>query len=220
MPADRVVLVRHGRTASNATKRWQGRTDIPLDDVGVRQAARTAAVLPLVAPGAVRLVASDLSRARATAEPLAAAYGLELELDPRLQEVWAGEWENLERDEVRNRWPDELAKWENGEDIAPGGGEKLSAAGHRVMAAIEELAAATPTGTLVVVSHGGCMRSALQQLLGFSYGELPLGVLTNAAWGEIFRGRQGEWRLSSWNVQPDPEAPDTGTAEPAASAPA
>lgn len=210
MPADRLVLVRHGRTASNASRRWQGRTDVPLDEVGRAQAARTAAVLPRVAPGVVRVVASNLGRARATAEPLAAAYGLPLELDSRLQEVWAGNWEGLERDEIRRQWPDELAAWEAGEDLAVGGGERLSEAGERVRAAVEDHAARTPSGTLMIVAHGGVLRSAVQLLLGFEYGRLPIAVLSNAAWAELFRGRAGEWRLASWNVEPDPEEPDSG----------
>lgn len=220
MPADRVVLVRHGRTASNASGRWQGRTDIPLDDVGLAQAARTAVVLPQVAPGATRIVSSTLSRARVTAEPLAKAYGLDLETDPRLQEIWAGDWEDLDRDQVRSRWPDELARWEAGDDIAPGGGERLSNAGRRVLDAIEELAASTDDGTLVIVAHGGVLRAAIQIMLGLEHGQLPIAGMANAAWSEVFRGRRGEWRLASWNVQPDPEQPETGTAEPAAASPA
>lgn len=220
MPAERVLLVRHGRTASNASKRWQGRTDIPLDDVGLAQAARTAAVLPRVAPAVTRIVSSDLSRARDTAIPLAKAFGLGLTLDPRLQEVWAGEWENLEREEVRRGWPEDLARWEVGDDIRPGGGERLSDAGRRVSTAIEDLASSTDSGALVIVAHGGVLRGAIQLLLGFEYGQLAVGVLSNAAWAEIYRGRRGEWRLSSWNVEPDPEVPETGTAEPNASPPA
>ena len=65
MTADRVVLLRHGRTASNAAGIWQGQLDVPLDDVGIDEAGRAARTLASLPPA--RIVASDLSRAAATA---------------------------------------------------------------------------------------------------------------------------------------------------------
>ena len=67
--ARRLVFWRHGRTTWNAEQRFQGQTDIPLDDTGLAQAARAAKVLARLKPSLI--VSSDLSRARATAQQLA-----------------------------------------------------------------------------------------------------------------------------------------------------
>ena len=82
MSARRLVLLRHGRTASNAENRFQGHLDVELDDVGLAQAAVAATYLgellaDAAARGAVRVVSSDLSRARQTAEPLAKALAIQ-----------------------------------------------------------------------------------------------------------------------------------------------
>ena len=71
MTSRRIILWRHGRTAWNAERRFQGQTDIPLDDTGMAQAARAAKVLARLHPN--RIHSSDLSRARATADARAHA---------------------------------------------------------------------------------------------------------------------------------------------------
>ena len=71
----RVVWLRHGRTEWNDAGRFQGQTDVPLDDVGREQAKRAADLLVHLRPTAI--LASDLGRAVATAEPLAALAGLD-----------------------------------------------------------------------------------------------------------------------------------------------
>src|SRR5512141_1224314 len=98
MLSRRVVLWRHGRTAWNAETRFQGTTDVALDEVGVAQAERAARDLATLAP--YRIVSSDLERARVTAETLAAMVGLTVETDPALRETYAGTWQGLTRDEI------------------------------------------------------------------------------------------------------------------------
>ena len=75
----RLVLWRHGRTAWNADRRFQGQEDVPLDEQGVRQAAEAARHLAVLPPD--RIVSSDLGRARVTAGALAAITGLDVHLD-------------------------------------------------------------------------------------------------------------------------------------------
>lgn len=73
MSATRVLLLRHGRTAYNAEARFQGQTDIALDEIGLGQAKRVADTLATeLADGPVKIFSSDLSRAAQTAEPVAA----------------------------------------------------------------------------------------------------------------------------------------------------
>lgn len=201
MPEQRIVLVRHGRTASNAAGVWQGHLDTPLDEVGTAQAAATAAALAEV-ESPVRLLSSDLSRAVATASPLGAAWGLPVESDEALREVNAGAWEGLSRDEIARDWADDLAGWRAGDDVRIGGAERMSEAGARVAAAIDTYAQAT-AGTLVIVSHGGCIRMATMQLCGLGTAGRALRVLRNAHWAVLVRGPSGLFSLDGWNLGPE-----------------
>ncbi|WP_298804640.1 histidine phosphatase family protein [uncultured Pseudokineococcus sp.] len=197
-----VVLWRHGRTAWNADGRWQGHTDVPLDERGSEQVAAAAAVL--AARGPVRVVSSDLSRASATAGALALAADLPVALDPRLREVFGGDWQGLRRAEIAAGWPELHAAWLAGDDVPPGGGERRTEAGARVLAAVEEHAAPLGDGeVLVVVGHGGALGAALLQLLGLPAAAAPvLTGLRNARWSTLLRGAPGAapWRLLEHNA--------------------
>lgn len=203
MSAERVVLLRHGRTASNAEGRWQGQLDVPLDDVGMAQSVAAAGVLgPWITgfAGKVRLVSSDLSRASATASHLADVLGADLELDPRLRETDAGAWQGLTSAEITERWPAEFEAWRHGGDVALGGAEKRSDAGVRAAACIEELDAAEDGGTLVCVSHGAALRGAICDLLGFGWaGTGAFQPIGNAHWTLLKRAPRG-WRLGAYNL--------------------
>jgi len=196
VPEPVVYLLRHGRTASNATHRWQGQADVPLDAVGLEQAEQAAHALASLPPA--RVVSSDLSRAATTAAALGRASGVAVESDPRLREVHAGSWEGLTREEIQHGWPAELASWAAGEDLRIGGGERISEAGARVAAAVAEHASSTE-GVLVVVGHGGALRSAVQQMLAVGPDGRFLGTLRNAHWAVLARGRDG-WVLDTWNA--------------------
>ena len=201
MTAAQIVLWRHGQTEFNATHRWQGQLDVPLDEVGYAQVEFAA--VELAATGPVRLVSSDLKRAIATAEALARCTGLDIEQDLALREVDAGDWEGLNRAEIIERWPGDFAAWRGGEDIAIGGGERRSEVGRRAAGAIERHAAATPDdGLLVVVSHGMALRMGLLNLLGLPMQHVAvLGSLANSHWAWVERGRTG-WSLHRYNVGP------------------
>ncbi|MGB3014153.1 MAG: histidine phosphatase family protein, partial [Candidatus Nanopelagicales bacterium] len=91
----RLVLWRHGRTAWNLEHRFQGQTDVALDEVGVRQARAAAGLLMALRPQLI--VSSDLSRARDTAQALADRTSLTVQTDPRLRETNGGRWEGRRR---------------------------------------------------------------------------------------------------------------------------
>ncbi len=115
----RVVLWRHGRTEWNVAGRVQGQTDTALDEVGVRQAAAAAARLASLRP--VRILSSDLQRARHTAEELSRLTGVPVELDERLREMNFGEREGLTWKESWERFPDLMkAVLEDREERFPG----------------------------------------------------------------------------------------------------
>lgn len=199
----RIVLWRHGRTAWNAERRFQGQTDIALDDEGVAQAQRAANLLVHLTPS--RIVSSDLSRAFATAQALAALTDLEVQTDARLRETFAGEWEGLRRPELLASHGDELARWASDSYVRPGGGETRVEVAERMVEAIDAYVSELPArGTLIVATHGGSARAAIGALL-----ELPpenwgcLGVLSNCAWSILTENTTGHgpaWRLQEYNA--------------------
>lgn len=200
----RLVLWRHGRTEWNAAKRFQGQIDVSLDAVGLAQAESAAALLAGLHPD--RIVSSDLSRARATAEALSRRAGIDVEVDPRLRETDAGEWQGLGRAELLARFPDDLAAWAAGSDLRPGGGERRTEVAARMIAAIDDALVAVPQGgTLVVATHGGAARAAVGQLLGLPMLDwVVFGVLTNCAWTVLTEQPHG-WRLEEYNARSLPE---------------
>jgi len=205
MPSRRVVLWRHGRTAWNAESRFQGTTDVALDEVGVVQAERAGRDLATLAPH--RIVSSDLQRARVTAETLAAMVGLDVTTDPDLRETYAGTWQGLTRDEIVAADGDAWHRWIAGDDVRPGGGETRTEVAARVSAAVLRHAEGLPAGgTLVVASHGGAVRACLGRLLGLPVDHWTvLGGLVNCAWSVLEEQPDGRWRLVEHNARSLPE---------------
>jgi probable phosphoglycerate mutase len=150
-----ILLVRHGETDWNRERRWQGHADRPLNETGRAQARALADRLAASPPDA--LWASDLVRARETAEFVAERLGLQVRLDARLREVDVGEWSGLTAADVELRFPE---GWRRRLEGGTGWkhGERYEEMGERVVAALREIAAAE-TGRVAVVTHGGAMRA-------------------------------------------------------------
>jgi broad specificity phosphatase PhoE len=147
-----LMLVRHGETDWNADGRLQGQTDRPLSEFGRRQARQLAEELAddveLEA-----IYASDLSRARETAEIVGERLGLAVVLDADLREKDWGTWEGLtsvERDRV---------------DFV---GETTEVHQDRVLAGLRRIAERHPRGRILVVTHGGSMRRVQTAALGMA----------------------------------------------------
>jgi broad specificity phosphatase PhoE len=194
----RLVLWRHGQTAWNAERRFQGQSDIPLDQTGHAQAERAARLLAGLRPSMI--VSSDLIRATSTAAPLARLTGLEVMLDKDLRERHGGCWEGLNDTEIRARYPAEHASWN------PPDGEPTIVVADRVAAALQRIATAVGDDRLaVVVSHGAALRLGMSRLLGMPeeiFG--VLGPLSNCSWSVLGR-RHGRWRLLEHNAGTLPE---------------
>lgn len=204
----RIALWRHGRTAWNAEHRFQGQTDIDLDDEGRLQARRAAAMLASMQPD--KIVSSDLRRTQQTAEPLSQLTGLPIELDERLRETYAGAWEGMTRSEILAEYGEELNRWPVDPHMRTGvTGETRVQVADRTAAAIEDALVGVPAdGLLVVVTHGGAARAAIGRLMG-----LPpeywaaLGVLTNCAWSVLLENTPPgpAWRVQEYNAGSLPE---------------
>ncbi|MET9510729.1 histidine phosphatase family protein [Streptomyces flavidovirens] len=200
----RIVLWRHGQTSWNLERRFQGSTDIELTETGVAQARRAARLLASLKPDA--MIASDLKRAAATAGELAALTGLDVTHDAALRETYAGAWQGLTHDEIIGRFGEQYAAWKRGEPVRRGGGELETEVADRaapvVLAHAEKL---DDNGTLVVVSHGGTIRTTIGRLLGLeSYHWEGLGGLSNCCWSVLGEGARG-WRLLEHNAGTLPE---------------
>ena len=146
-----LYLVRHGETDWNLQRRIQGSTDIPLNDTGRAQARRAGELLSGRRWDAV--IASPLSRAHETASIIAAELGLpEPTTDARLMERAYGDAEGLEVSEVDRRYP--------GDSFVPGREEREDVAA-RAIAALVDIGEANHGKAVIVVSHGGLIRSVL-----------------------------------------------------------
>lgn len=148
------ALVRHGETDWNRERRIQGSSDIPLNDTGREQARATGTLL--ASRRWTALVASPLSRAAETARLIGEHVGLgEPELEPRLAERDYGAAEGLTGAEIDVKFPD-------GAEVP--GRESREAVADRVIAALHDLAARHPGEAVIVVAHGGVIRSVLESV--------------------------------------------------------
>src|SRR5690606_23992047 len=134
----RLILWRHGQTAWNVTGRVQGQTDVDLDETGVAQAAATAPRVAEYRPDLI--VSSDLRRAARTAAALADVTGLPVEYDARLRERYYGEWQGLEHAEIKERYPEQYARWGVVEPIGVDTIELLPDMAARVAEAMRDIA--------------------------------------------------------------------------------
>lgn len=175
-----------------------------MTDTGVGQARRAARLLASLKPHAV--VASDLRRAAATAAELSAVTGLTVTHDVGLRETYAGEWQGLTHEEIIGRYGEQYAAWKRGEPVRRGGGELETEVADRAAPVVLEHADRLPDGgTLVVVSHGGTIRTTIGRLLGLEAHHWEgLGGLSNCCWSVLGEGARG-WRLLEHNAGTLPE---------------
>lgn len=183
-----VVLVRHGRTAHNAERRFLGRTDAPLDDVGRAQAE---ALRDAADVGTQPVAwASPLLRAQQTA----AAFADEVRAVPGLEELHQGDLEGMAVHEAVARWPTFFAQWQlDPTGIAVPGGEALDACRDRAIAALEGVVASADGPTLHVVTHQLVIASVCTVAAG-----VPLGDWRRFTVQPTGRRRlrwDGGWRL-------------------------
>jgi glucosyl-3-phosphoglycerate phosphatase len=192
------VLWRHGQTTWNAENRFQGQTDIPLNEIGVAQAERAARLVAAFRPNLI--FCSDLQRAVHTAAPLVRITGLPAIPDKDLRERSGGAWEGLTDREIRERFPAEHASWN------PPDGEPRAAVMDRVSAALTRMADQLDDGGLAVaVSHGAALRLGMERFLGLTEDQFGmLGALSNCSWC-VLGLRYGRWRILEYNAGNLPE---------------
>jgi alpha-ribazole phosphatase len=193
-----LICVRHGRTAWNARKQFQGHTDVPLDDEGRAQATALAALLRDERIDAA--AASDLSRAAETARIVLGPRALPLRLDPDWREMRFGDWEGLTWDEIVAANPQLGSGSETSvKDYTPGGGETFDELCARVARGVERVTSElADDGVALVATHAGPLHALLSVLLGDAErAALKVRFLTASL--TRFRRTNGVWTLARLN---------------------
>lgn len=176
-----LLLARHGESVWNGVRRFQGRTDVGLSELGRSQAAALRRAL-----GGHRVTAayaSPLRRALETAEIALEGRGIPIATLPELVELSLGEWEGCSIDEVGRRAGDPLGAWVRAPlDCPPPGSESLHDVARRVRRAIARIEAAHLNGDdVLVVAHGGVIGVYACELLGCSFNALWRFRVDNAS---------------------------------------
>ncbi len=160
----RLLMLRHGQTEHSAQRRYSGRADLPLTELGERQAAAAAARLSTT-DGVVAVVSSPMLRARQTAKPVADALGVPVSVHDGLIETDFGAWEGLTFAEARERDPDLHTRWITDTSVAAPGGESMDVVHRRVRRVRDQLIAEHGAATLVIVAHVTPIKALLRMAL-------------------------------------------------------
>lgn len=173
-----MYCIRHGESTYNALGRVQGHLNIPLSELGRRQAAALSEVC--LGLGAEAIFCSPLKRTRETAEPIAAALALPIREEPRLIEIKVGIFQGQSRDELNRTCPEDYALWRSGDpDYVVPGGESRRALMHRGREVLESIAR-YDYRRVIVVSHGAILAAAFKSLLDIPAQRHPF-MLENAS---------------------------------------
>ena len=156
--------MRHGQIAANLEKVWHGSTDSPLTPAGHEQVRQLAAHLARTRRTIRGVYSSPLMRARQTAEPIAAALGLSVEVAPGLAEYCIGTLEGTSYADLVGRHA--FFEQAHGDlEWAPEGGECLRAVAERVLGVWNAIVATHPADEIVVVTHGAALAAGIATLL-------------------------------------------------------
>lgn len=205
--AAQVIFWRHGQTDWNIQQRFQGTSDIPLNAVGEFQVDHAAKELSAIKP--VKIISSDLIRAKRSADALAAIVNLPVITDSRLRETHGGPWEGRTGAENRELDGANFVAWLQGANIKAGGtGESRTDVAARVHAAVMDHIKDVD-GPVVFASHGGSIRCGIGSLMGWpmeNWGDV--GILANACWSVLElspRQEVAKWILAEHNAGTLPE---------------
>jgi len=178
-----LLLLRHGESTWNAERRWQGRADAPLSELGEAQARAAARQLAEQGPFDA-VVTSTLQRARRTGQLIADGASIALgKAVTDLQERSAGPWEGLTRIEIEAQYPGYLDA-----GTRPDGYEPDDAVVTRALSALAKLVDANRGRRLVVVSHGGVIHALERHVFGPGFEWLRLDNL-EGRWFDIVDGQ-------------------------------
>ncbi|MDP2598747.1 MAG: class I tRNA ligase family protein [Candidatus Liptonbacteria bacterium] len=180
----RWFIIRHGETDWNKNKRFQGSTDIPLNETGIAQAKITAEALKAKKVNLV--ITSPLLRAKQTAEIIAKTCGAEIIVENDLRERNFGEWEGLGHEEIKSKYSEESFARRLDPDFKIPGGESWGEVAKRVWDIFQKHHSANGHKNVAIVGHGGVSR-----ILQYKLKNIPISasvLVANAEAWEIERG--------------------------------
>lgn len=155
----RIILIRHGQSQANAASLFAGLSDFDLTELGHRQAALAAEYLR-PRERVDRIYSSDLLRAYHTALPFGAAYGLPVEKDEGLREIFGGDWERLSFPQIAEQYPDAFDVWVNDYSHSrPVNGESTEEVYRRVVPHICALAEENDGKCILLATHATVVRA-------------------------------------------------------------
>ena len=153
-------MLRHGETDWNAQHRWQGWTDIALNDIGRKQAKSRAIELASGPETFTSIFTSDLARASETADILSAALQISHRFeDPGFRERFGGDWQGLTSDEINEQYPHALEEFRSGILAGPPNAESVDSMLQRFDNALERAHQVLPDANTILVTHGGILRA-------------------------------------------------------------
>jgi broad specificity phosphatase PhoE len=191
-------FARHGETDDNARLVFQGQGGKGLNARGRSQARRLAERMHK--SRVTSIFTSDLERAVETSLIVGAACGVEPAMDPDLREVDVGLWTGKSHEEIAELYPEEWSAWSGGFDLRRGGGETYGELAERIERAVVRICATDARDPVLVVSHGGAIKSYVSKILGASpSGMRALAGVGNAGLTIVERDDRGRMRLHAWN---------------------
>jgi alpha-ribazole phosphatase len=161
----RIYLIRHGEVEGAASGKLLGRTDTPLSERGIEQAAKLAEILSTAQLSAV--YCSDLQRARVTAEVIAKPSDVKVQESSAWREIDMGQWEGRTMSSLHDEAPELIAQLFNDPaSFEYPGGESFACFTARVLKAVDQLLMTHKSGEVVLVAHGGVCRAIIGNALG------------------------------------------------------
>lgn len=172
-----LLFIRHGQSMANVSGVFAGHLDVPLSELGRKQAEELKEYL-LSKYKIDAIYSSDLSRAYETALPIAMALGLSIQKDSALREIDGGKWEGLSQEEIAARYPRDHAVWRNDIGLARcTGGESMQEVQRRGIAEAARIAKRHPGQTVLLATHAGFLRA-----MQCYWQKLPLSEMKDIQW--------------------------------------
>jgi broad specificity phosphatase PhoE len=192
-----VYLVRHGQTAWNKEEIFRGRTDIPLDETGLKQAELAGEYFKGMEIHAI--YSSPLSRAFQTARKIAQFHNVKVERLDGINDMSFGDWEGRPHEEIREKDDKTYRQWvEEPHLVRLPGGEGLDDVRARAMAALEDVIRKNPGKTLVFVSHRVICKVLICAILGLDNSHF-WQITQDTAAINLIQHKRGKYILSLMN---------------------
>ncbi len=193
-PLTQLCIVRHGETAWNAEHRVQGQLDIPLNDVGMKQAQAVARALRGESFDVI--YSSDLTRTRQTADPISSLLAMTIRLDKDLRERHYGMFERLTYAEVKVKHAAEYARFAARDpDFDFGGGESLKDFSARSLRVLAKIASAHAGQHVLIFTHGGVLDELYRHVNGVPMSAVREFGIPNCGLNRV------EFALSRWQIR-------------------